>query len=70
MVAFTNRLVFGARNVMNKIMREENGDVNTTSMVILIGLALVLVVLFREQIMTIIENALEKTSEKADQAIA
>ncbi|MGN0393765.1 MAG: Flp1 family type IVb pilin [Coprococcus sp.] len=60
---------FKAKEKLNEFITKENGDVNVVSIVILIGIAVVLALLFKDKITKIVEDLLKKIGEKANNAI-
>lgn len=56
MMTMMNVWMLQAKMKMRQFFTKENGDVNVVSIVVLIGIALVLAVFFRNQIEQIIRN--------------
>ena len=60
---------FMAMHRLRAFLTDENGDVNIVSMVVLIGIAVLLAVVFREQIEGLIKNLLNTISQNATKAV-
>lgn len=58
-----------AKSKMNQIIRDERGEVNIVAIVILIGIAVVLAIVFKDAISTLINNLLNQISGNANNAI-
>ncbi len=56
---------FAVKRALNKVFREENGDVNIISTVILIGIAVVLAGVFKDKIKPLVEQMLDTITTKA-----
>lgn len=67
---FTNKVLFQARKALNNLLLEEDGDVNVISIVVLIGIALILLVMFRDQIRGILGGLLGQVEEKSSSVIS
>ncbi len=67
---FTNKVLFQARKALNNLLLEEDGDVNVISIVVLIGIALILLVMFRDQITGILGGLLGKVEEQSSSVIS
>jgi hypothetical protein len=61
-------LGFKAKEKFVDFVTKENGDVNVVSIVILIGIAVVLALMFKKQIVTILQRLLKAIGTKADEA--
>lgn len=59
-----------AKCKVRDFMYKEDGDVNIVSIVVLIGIAVILAVLFRKQITNLINNLFNTINEKAGDALA
>lgn len=57
-------------NKVSNFMSDERGDVNVVSIVVLIGIAIVLAIVFKGSITKILKNLLKAISTKASSAIA
>lgn len=62
-------LWFMARYKMHAFLTDEDGDVNIVSMVVLIGIAVLLAIVFRDAIKTLITNLLDTISQNATDAV-
>ncbi|MCR5342269.1 MAG: flagellin-like protein [Butyrivibrio sp.] len=49
---------FAVKRALNKVFREENGEVNIVTTVVMIGIAIVLAGVFKTQMKTILTNLL------------
>ncbi len=56
---------FAVKRALNKVFREENGDVNIISTVILIGIAVVLAGVFKDKIKPLVQQMLDTITTKA-----
>lgn len=62
-------LWFMAKYKMHAFLTDEDGDVNIVSMVVLIGIAVLLAIVFRDAIKTLITNLLDTISKNATDAV-
>lgn len=62
-------LWFMAKYKMRAFLTDEDGDVNIVSMVVLIGIAVLLAIVFRDAIKTLITNLLTTISGNATDAV-
>lgn len=62
-------LWFMAKYKMHAFLTDEDGDVNIVSMVVLIGIAVLLAIVFRDAIKTLITNLLATISGNATDAV-
>ncbi len=60
---------FAIKRALNKVFREENGEVNIIATVVLIGIAIVLAGIFKDRISEILNGLLDTIKGKADTAI-
>jgi septation ring formation regulator EzrA len=51
-------------------MRREDGEVNIVAIVVLIGIALVLAIMFRKQIQSVLEKLFESINANAEKAVS
>lgn len=65
-----NDLGLKARLAFSKFMCDEEGDVNIVSIVVLIGIAVLLAVFFKGQIMDLLTNLFGTITEKANSAVS
>ena len=54
---------------VHDFLTDEEGDVNIVSIVVLIGIAVLLAVVFKEQVTTLIENLFKTIGGKASEAV-
>ena len=59
-----------AKCALRRFFTKENGDVNVVSIVVLIGIAVVLAIIFRDAISSLIEDLLDTIRGNAEGAIA
>lgn len=64
-----NKLYWKARIGLIKFATEENGDVNIVSIVVLIGVAVLLALIFKDAIGSLIETLLNTIEENAKNAV-
>ncbi len=64
-----NYLKVCAQMKMKEFLSEERGDVNIVSIVVLIGIAVVLAVIFKDAIVELITNLLDTISSSATDAV-
>lgn len=62
-------LWFMAKYKMHAFLTDEDGDVNIVSMVVLIGIAVLLAIVFRDAIKSLITNLLATISGNATDAV-
>lgn len=62
-------LFFMVKYKLHAFLTDENGDVNIVSMVVLIGIAVLLAIVFRDAIKTLITNLLATISGNATDAV-
>lgn len=53
----------------NRFFEEERGDVNVVSIVVLIGIAVLLAVLFKDQIGKLLQNLFNQISKSANDVV-
>ncbi|MCI8713270.1 MAG: flagellin-like protein [Ruminococcus sp.] len=63
------RLVVQAKMFAWSLVYDEEGDVNIVSMVVLIGVAVLLAMLFKEQIGNLLTTMLDTITGKANEAV-
>lgn len=61
--------LFMAKYRLHAFLTDENGDVNIVSMVVLIGIAVLLAIVFRKQIENLINTLLQTITNNAQNAI-
>ena len=69
MLQTLDSLWFMAKYKMHAFLTDENGDVNIVSMVVLIGIAVLLAIVFRDAIKSLITNLLATISNNATDAV-
>ena len=60
---------FAVKRALNKVFREENGEVNIVTMVVMIGIAVMLATLFKEEIGKILKTLLGNIEQNASDAM-
>ena len=63
-------MALSAKCALRRFFTKENGDVNVVSIVVLIGIAVVLAIIFRDAISSLIEDLLDTIRGNAEGAIA
>ena len=53
----------------NKLLKEERGEVNVVAIVVLIGIAILLALIFKEQISNLLETLFRAISDNAEKAV-
>lgn len=61
--------LFMAKCRLHAFLTDEEGDVNVVSLVVLIGIAVLLAIVFRDQITKLIESLLETITQNATKAV-
>lgn len=72
-VSAKTKLEYGSlflKKKMNNFLTKEDGDVNVVSLVVLIGVAVVLAIIFKDAISKLLESLLETISGKAQEAVS
>lgn len=69
MKAMVNYCKMKAQVFASKFLYEENGDVNIVSMVVLIGIAVLLAVVFKNQISGLLTKLFETITNNATNAV-
>lgn len=62
-------MAISAKCALRRFFTKENGDVNVVSIVVLIGIAVVLAIIFRDAISSLIEDLLDTISGNAKDAV-
>ena len=62
--------VIAAKFKMNEFLTREDGDVNVVSIVVLIGVAVTLAIVFKKQAKTLIEHLMQSITSNADGALS
>ena len=61
---------FAVKRALNKVFREENGEVNIITTVILIGIAVILAGIFKDGVKEILQNLLDTIKSSSANAIS
>ncbi len=71
-MVYVNLLMLGNRlkTGMQEFLYDEQGDVNIVSIVVLMGIAVLLAILFREQIQSLLESLFSTISGNAESAVS
>jgi len=64
------RVKLWAKSMMDKILYDEKGEVNIVAIVIIIGIAVILALIFKEAISSLINTLLNQIQGNATNAIA
>lgn len=67
--AFITCKAMSAKAKISEFMKKENGDVNIVSIVVLIGIAVVLALIFRKAIINLINSLFNAIKNNANNAI-
>ena len=70
MLTYLEAMLLNAKMKLNKFVHDERGDVNIVSIVVLIGIAVVLAVIFRGAIEDLLDTMLTSIEGNALEAIA
>lgn len=65
----TDSILMKSRMALSNFLRDEEGDVNIVSMVVLIGIAVLLAVIFRSNIQSLLSSMFDTISNNANSAI-
>lgn len=65
MLNVVDRMYIAAQAKWNKFRKEERGDVNIVSIVVLCGIVIALAVVFRKQLASLITNVMSEVETKA-----
>ena len=69
MLLFLDYIVMMARIKATQFLQEEEGDVNIVSIVVLIGIAVLLAVFFKNQIVNLLNNLFKTINDSANSAM-
>lgn len=69
MLNVVDRMYIAAQAKWNKFRKEERGDVNIVSIVVLCGIVIALAIVFRDQLAKVIENVLKTVQGRADSVV-
>ena len=64
-----NKLYFKAKLAFDNFVTDEKGDVNVVSIVVLIGVAVLLALIFKDAISELITNLIETITDNANDAV-
>lgn len=65
-----NGLIIRGKVLFNRFLRDEEGDVNVVSIVVLIGVAVLLAVVFKKQAKKLIDTLFETIGTKAGTTVS
>ena len=63
------RMAFAAQNKIRDFVKKENGDVNIVSIVVLIGIAVLLAIIFRKAISNLLNSMFNTIGKNVNNAI-
>ncbi len=69
MLNVVDRMYIAAQAKWNKFRKEERGDVNIVSIVVLCGIVIALAIVFRDQLAKVIENVLQTVQGRANSVV-
>ena len=69
MLNVVDRMYIAAQAKWNKVRKEERGDVNIVSIVVLCGIVIALAVIFREQLKSLIESVMANVTTNATNTV-
>lgn len=69
MADLLNKMFIGAMCRINHFFKDEKGDVNIVSIVVLIGIAVVLAIIFRDAIADLLKKLFGQVEQNATNAI-
>lgn len=69
MLNVVDRMYIAAQTKWNKFRKEERGDVNIVSIVVLCGIVIALAIVFRDQLAKVIEHVLQTVQGRADSVV-
>ena len=64
------RMAIAAENKVREFVKKENGDVNIVSIVVLIGIAVLLAIIFRKAISNLLNSMFNTIGNNANNAIS
>lgn len=64
-----DKMYLKAKQMVTNFFYDEQGDVNIVSMIVLMGVAVILALVFKDKLTIIIEKLTGSVSEQADKAI-
>lgn len=69
MLNVVDRMYIAAQAKWNKFRKEERGDVNIVSIVVLCGIVIALAIVFRDQLAKVIDHVLQTVQGRADSVV-
>lgn len=69
MLMFINNMVLRAMEKLNDFIHDEEGDVNIVTIVVLIGIAVLLAIFFKDQIANLLETLFGTIENNATNAL-
>lgn len=69
MLNVVDRMYIAAQARWNKFRKEERGDVNIVSIVVLCGVVIALAIVFRDQLAGVIKNVLQSVQGRANEVV-
>lgn len=69
MLMMARNMAFMAKMKVMNMLSDESGDVNIVSIVVLIGIAVLLAVFFKEEIMELLQGLFDTISGTANEAV-
>ena len=69
MIRFINKFAFGFRRKIDEFFHKESGEVNVVAIVVLIGIAVLLAIIFRTQITSLLNSLFSSIKTNASSAI-
>lgn len=69
MLSLLDKMLIGAKCRLNGFLKDEEGDVNIVSIVVLIGIAVVLAIVFRDAIGDLLKKLFGEVENNATNAI-
>ena len=70
MLMMANAIYFNLKAKVQKLFQKENGDVNVVAIVVLIGVAVVLALIFKDEISKLLRSLIKTISGKAQEAVS
>ena len=70
MLMMANAIYFNLQAKVQKFFQKENGDVNVVAIVVLIGVAVVLALIFKDEISKLLRSLIKTISGKAHEAVS
>ena len=70
MLMMANAIYFNLKAKVQKFFQKENGDVNVVAIVVLIGVAVVLALIFKDEISKLLRSLIKTFSGKAQYAVS